>query len=126
MTTGKRAIVTVARVGSFVASLALVVLVVAGYVIGLAILGAKKAEATVAFQKDTGRPCASCHATPGTNMRALTSLGSCFRNSGYNISACSRRPPRGRGTAGGSGCRTITTTVQQDGRTFTRRETRCD
>lgn len=86
-----------------------------------------KAEATVAFQQDTRLPCSSCHATPGTNMRAFTGLGNCFRRSGYNISDCTgrRRPPPGD-TGSRQNCRTRTTTIEQDGRVATRRETVCD
>src|SRR5262245_115333 len=64
-------------------------------------LGAGKAEGTVAFQKDTGRACSDCHATPGTNMRAFTALGSCFKSNGYDITACQRpRPPSTGNTTG--------------------------
>jgi|SRR5215203_36645 hypothetical protein len=101
-----------------------------GFTLALATaLGASTADATVAFQRDTGRPCSSCHATPGTNMRNFTGLGNCFRNAGYNIARCERvrRPPfPGPSSGTGQNCRTRTITIEEDGRTTTRRETRCD
>jgi hypothetical protein len=48
------------------------------------------AKATIAFSNETGYRCAFCHATPGTNMQALTRFGQCFRNSGYNVGRCRR------------------------------------
>ena len=72
---------------------------------------------------------AACHATPGTNMRNFTGLGNCFRNAGYNIARCERvrRPPfPGPSSGTGQNCRTRTITIEEDGRTTTRRETRCD
>jgi hypothetical protein len=106
-------------VGGLATSFAVLVLATA--------LGAGKAEGTVAFQKDTGRPCSACHATPGTNMRNFTSLGTCFKNSGYDIAACQARPrpSPGTGTTTGQNCRTRTVTVEIGGRTITRKETVC-
>jgi hypothetical protein len=104
-------------VGGLATSLAIFVLATA--------LGAGKAEGTVAFQKDTGRACSDCHATPGTNMRNFTALGSCFKSNGYDIAACQR--PRPAPTTGSrQNCRTRIVTVESGGRSITRRETVCD